>query len=119
MSPSGCCAAEADIDLGLTANVRSEPPEGITAEEAQEDHLVAEQGQVMGDVATYAAGHQTYGTWVGVVRYEMIEGCRYDIGVSAANDTESHGISVCLLGTKLQNFLPKCFFFLKFLTFVH
>jgi hypothetical protein len=33
----------------------------------------------------------------------MIEGCRYDIGVSAANDTESHGVVFFdLLATKIQ-----------------
>ena len=30
----------------------------------------------------------------------MIEGCRYDIGVSAANDTESHEMDVLIIGYK-------------------
>jgi hypothetical protein len=36
----------------------------------------------------------------------LIEGCRYDIGVSAANDTESHGMGVLIIGDKITKLSP-------------
>lgn len=35
----------------------------------------------------------------------MIEGCRYDIGVSAANDTESHEMDVLIIGYKITKII--------------
>ena len=59
----------------------------------------------MSDVSRHASRHQTYGSRVGVVRHEMIESCRYDIGVSAANDTESHELIVLIIGYKITKII--------------
>ena len=56
-SAYGSGVAEADVDLGLAAAVSGEPAESVAAKEAQEDHLVAQQGEVMGDVASHASSH--------------------------------------------------------------
>ena len=54
----------------------------------------------MGNIASHATGDQTDGAGVGIVVNKGIESGCDDIGVSAAYDTESHGLSVLLVGYK-------------------
>ena len=85
--------AETDVEVCLTATLGRETPEVVAAEHGQEDDLVAQQGEVMGDVTPHPTGGQAHRARVGVARHESLEtGCD-DIGIGSTYHTNSHNVS--------------------------
>jgi hypothetical protein len=88
----GSIVAETDVDVGFTATLGSEATEVIASEQGQENDLVAQQRKVMGDITPYPTRSQAHRARVGVARHKGTEARGDDVGIRAANYTDSHDV---------------------------
>jgi hypothetical protein len=82
--------------VGFTATLGGETTKVVASEQGQEDDLVAQQRQVMGDVAPHSTRRQVHRAGVGVSKHKGAEARGNNVGIRSANHTDSHGIMLCL-----------------------
>ena len=74
------------VHAGRRRRVEHEPPQVVVADDAHQGHRATQVGEVLGHVASDAAGGERGGARVGGARHERGGGAGLEVGVDAADD---------------------------------